>query len=71
MITGKDNIELYRLITLKYALKLELKGMKRKGRTAYSLIKQEFNLKGNKQKVYDQFTTIIKTRSNKWKDIAY
>ena len=71
MITGKDNIELYRLITLKYALKLELKGMKRKGRTAYSLIKQEFNLKGNKQKVYDQFTTIINKRSNKWKDIAY
>ena len=65
LITGKDNLELYNMIRLKYALKLELAGMKHSRGSAYALIKKEFNLKGNKQKVYDQFTTIIKTRSNK------
>ena len=59
LITGKDNIELYRMLTLKYALKLEVAGLKRKGRTAYAIIKEEFNLKGNKQKVLDQFSSLI------------
>jgi hypothetical protein len=41
---------------LKGALKLELLGMKaHRGRSAYSIIKSEFGLKGNKQKVFNQF----------------
>ena len=57
LITGKENIERYRLLVLKTKLQLEINtGMKvTKGRTAYSIIKDEFNLKGNKQKVLDQF----------------
>ena len=65
MITGKDNLELYNMLRLKSALKLELKGLKHSRGSAYAYINQEFNLKGNKQSVYDQFTTIINTRSNK------
>jgi|TARA_Y100000114_G_C11689272_1_gene292735 hypothetical protein len=57
LITGKENIERYRLLVLKTKLQLEIStGMKvTRGRTAYSIIKDEFNLKGNKQKVLDQF----------------
>ena len=57
LITGKENIERYRLFVLKTKLQLEIStGMKvTRGRTAYSIIKDEFNLKGNKQKVLDQF----------------
>ena len=60
MITGEENIKLFRLFQLKAALKLELKGMKiSRGRSAYSIIKDEFNLRGNKQKVLTQFEDII------------
>ena len=64
MITGKDNIKKLRLITLKHALDLEIKtGMRiHRGRTAYSIIKDEFKLKGNKQKVLNQFTKLVEER---------
>ena len=59
LITGKDNIELYRMITIKHALELEIAGLKRKGRSVYAIVKEEFNLKGSKQKVLDQFSSLI------------
>lgn len=43
-----------RHLTLKQALKLELLGMKCRGRSAYSIVKQEFGFKGNRQRVYEQ-----------------
>jgi len=62
LITGEENIKRYRLFVLKSALELEVKtGMKvSRGQTAYARIKNEFNLKGNKQKVLDQFIKILK-----------
>ena len=58
VITG-ENIGRYREKVLLSALKLELLGIKRsRGQTAYSIIKREFNLKGNRQSVYDQFKLI-------------
>jgi hypothetical protein len=54
----ESNINKYRMKTLKQALKLETKGMKRRGRSVYSIVKQEFGLKGNKQSVYEQFCKI-------------
>ena len=59
-----EKIELYRMHVLHKMLKLELVGIKmnRGGQpTAYSVIKREFNLKGNRQKVYDTMTEIINT----------
>lgn len=58
VIEGKENIDAYRLAVLEKALKLELIGLKGRGRSAYSVIKSEFGLKGNKQKVYDQFVEL-------------
>ena len=60
IITGKENIDRYRLIVLKHGLKLELLGMQKRKPSCYSVIKDEFNLKGNKQKVYDKFCELIK-----------
>ena len=57
-ITG-DNIDLFRMSVLEKTLKLELLGMKGRGRSSYSIIKSEYGLKGNKQSVYDQFKTIV------------
>ena len=56
-ITG-ENIDLFRMSILEKALRLELLGLKGRGRSAYSVIKSEYGLKGNKQSVYDQFKAI-------------
>ena len=59
IIDRLEHIELYRMITQKQALKLEIYGMKTRGRSAYALIKEIYKLKGSKQKVLEQFTGII------------
>ena len=41
-----DRINPFRLLALKGALKLESKGMKRHGRSALSVVKAEFGIKG-------------------------
>lgn len=58
-----NDIEKYRLKTLLSALKLETLGMKRSGKSIYSIVKQEFNLKGNKKKVYEDFKKLIQSLS--------
>jgi hypothetical protein len=61
IITDSKAIRLAHLFALKGALSLEVKGMQRsRGRSAYSTIKQEFNLKGTKAKVLEQFKELIK-----------
>ena len=63
LIKGRENINNYRLIVLKQGLKLEMLGMSRsKGKSCYSIIKEEFNLKGSKKKVFELFSNIIKER---------
>ena len=60
IIDKPEQIELYQMLALRQALKLEMMGLKMsKGKTAYSAIKQMFNLKGNRQKVLDTFNEII------------
>jgi len=53
-INGRESIRNYRTLALKSALSLEVKGMKRRGRSAYAMVKDEFGFRGNKQKVLDQ-----------------
>lgn len=61
VITGKEDIQAYRLLVLKQGLKAELRGMRlTRGRTCYSIIKEEFNLKGNKEKVLKQYEEILR-----------
>jgi hypothetical protein len=50
-------IEAFRMRSLRGALKLEILGMKRKGRSVYSIVKEEFGFKGSKQKVLEQLET--------------
>lgn len=59
ILTG-DQIPEFRKKVLLRGLKLELKGMKlSRGRSCYSIIKSEFNLKGSRQSVFDQFSELI------------
>jgi hypothetical protein len=54
-----EAINAYRICALRSALKLEILGMRKRGQSAYSIIKQEFGFKGNKQKVLEQLQTKI------------
>ena len=54
-----NQIELFRLCALRGALKLEILGMRKRGRSAYSIVKEEFGLKGNKKRVLEQLEQLI------------
>ena len=55
----KDNINFFRLLSLRGALKLEIIGMKRSGRSVYSIIKEEFGFKGSKRSVLADLEELI------------
>ena len=55
----KDNINLFRLLSLRSALKLEIAGMKKRGRSVYSIVKEEFGFKGSKQSVLADLQELI------------
>lgn len=60
VLDNPKQIEAFRLRTLLKGLKLETLGMKMsRGASCYSIIKQDFGLKGSKQKVYDQFKQLL------------
>ena len=52
-----------RIAVLVGALKLEGLGMKRRGRSVYAIVKDEFGLRGNKRRVLEQLQE-IKERLN-------
>jgi len=55
-----EQIEMFRYKTLLKGLRLEILGMQMsRGKSCYSIIKQEFGLKGSKQKVFDQFKLML------------
>ena len=61
VITGERNIAMYRLLTMKAALRLECVGMKHSKGSVYALVKQEFGFKGNKASVLAQLTAHIES----------
>jgi uncharacterized protein (DUF2141 family) len=55
MISHPDGIQKFRYWTLRSGLKLEIAGMKRsRGRSCYTIVKDEFGFKGSRQKVLEQ-----------------
>jgi hypothetical protein len=66
VITGAE-IELWRLLILKGALKLEVLGMRHSsGKSVYARIKKEFNFKGSKQRVLAMLELYI--QSGLWRN---
>jgi hypothetical protein len=71
MLTEPNKIAIYRLMVLRSGLKLEIKGMKVKGgKSCYSIIRQEFGLKGDRANVLEQLDAIINHETEKLKDQA-
>ena len=59
MITREVDIKRYSLYVIKVRYGLELRGMKSRGQTMYSLVKERYGFRGNRQSVYDQFCGYI------------
>ena len=60
MLDTPEHIEMARYLTMWSGLKLEVKGMRlTRGVSCYKMIKDTFGLKGSKQKVLDQFETML------------
>ena len=55
MLTDADQILAYRQLTLLAGLKLEVRGMRTRGRSCYQIIKAETGLKGTRRQVLEQF----------------
>ena len=56
-----DKIEWVRLLYLRYGLRMEVVGLKSRGKSAYSIAKKELGIKGNKQKVLEQVNEMIQS----------
>ena len=52
-LTNPLDIQNFRILTLRQALKLEIKGIKRRGRSAYAILK-EMGYTGTRRQVLDQ-----------------
>src|ERR1041384_2774836 len=63
ILEGKEQLEMWDMLRLRVALKLELLGMKHSRGSAYAYIKKHYGLKGNKQKVYDDLCSLIEKLS--------
>ena len=59
-----ENINFVRMATLKSALKLEIAGLRRRGRSVYSIVKEEFGLRGNKRTVLADFKKLIEQKKD-------
>tara|TARA_B110001454_G_scaffold19408_1_gene18175 strand:- start:812 stop:1051 length:240 start_codon:yes stop_codon:yes gene_type:complete len=65
MCDTPEKIQFFRLLALKCALKVEIKtGMRRRGRSSYAIIKEEFGFTGGKKKVLQQFEDFLKETYN-------
>ena len=53
VLDDTTKIEAYRILTLRQMLKLEIKGIKRSGRSAYAILK-DMGYTGTRQQVLDQ-----------------
>ena len=49
-----EQVDHARLLTLRTALKLEIQGLKSRGRSAYTILKEELGIKGSRASVLEQ-----------------
>lgn len=62
VLSTPDEIDFAQLAMLKGAVSLEVKGMKRHGRSAVAIAKERFGITGNKQSILDQLQKMVDKR---------
>jgi hypothetical protein len=72
ILVGKAQTNLFRMKVLLLGLRTEIAtGMQlTRGRSAYSIIKSEYSLKGNKERVLEQFATLYNAECEKVNDAS-
>ena len=70
VIEGMDRVKMSQALTLRQALKLELLGLKRHGKSAYAIVKDTFGFKGNRKTVLDQLNQWIEQESQRLVDLV-
>lgn len=53
-----ESVKYFQMASLLAGLKLEVKGLKKKGESCYTKIRRDYGLRGNKQKVLEQFEAL-------------
>jgi len=66
-LTEPWQIALYRMKVLVKSLEMETKGLKRRGRSAYAIAKEEYGLKGNKMSVLEKLNALYEAEKEMWK----
>ena len=61
ILTKPYEIDWFRLLHIRRGLRLEIAGMKSRGRSCYVIAKEELGMKGNRQKVLNQVNEIIQS----------
>lgn len=59
VIDTPEGIAFARMAALRSGLRLEISGMRRRGRSAYSICKSDYGLKGNRDSVLRQMTGLL------------
>jgi hypothetical protein len=59
IFTGAADTRLFSMLAQKHALKLEILGMTRRGRSVYSIVKEQYKLTGNKAAVLAKLEALI------------
>jgi len=59
VIDTREGIAFAQLAARRGALRLEIAGMRRRGRSAYSICKAEYGLKGSRESVLEQMTALV------------
>jgi hypothetical protein len=60
ILDDPDQIKIFRLLTLRQGIKLEIKGLKvSRGASAYAIIKAELGLKGSRISVFNQLSEML------------
>lgn len=55
----KASPRLFRMVSMKHALALEMKGLRHSRGSVYAAIKREFGLRGNRESVFTQFCELV------------
>ena len=59
IVIEADQVDRARLLTLKAVLRLEVQGLKGRGRSAYTIVKEELGFKGSKKEVLDHLSLYL------------
>jgi len=69
-MTDRNGIELMRMKTLSSMITLEIMGIKKGGRSAYSIVKEEYGFKGNRKSVLNQLEEMYTIDFDRYKERA-